>query len=191
MKKILAALMGMTLALPVFAQIQIESSSQAKSFKEYRKEACAIAWEEDGYYFRIADYECSKAQIQGEKYIIRVYLGKTVEEVRQSAKTLHDWFRKADNEDFLYTVNPNGDKVCLYKYNANLYASYGTEVNCKATRISYGTDMAIVIMGGNYQATSAYDRETLVNNLAFGEHTLTGACSFKKDFLKSVKNFKG
>lgn len=125
-----------------------------------------------------------------EQYIIHIYLGKSVEEVQQSAQILQNQFTNADNEAFIYTSNPNADKVCLYKYNANMYASYGTEVNCKTTRITFGADMTQAL-AGNYAATSAADRERLMSNLAFGEHVLTGMCSFKKEFLKSIKNFKG
>lgn len=125
-----------------------------------------------------------------EQYIIHIYLGKSVEEVQQSAQILQNWFTNADNEAFIYTSNPNGDKVCLYKYYANMYASYGTEVNCKSTRIIFGTDMMQALAGG-YAASAAADKQRLIDNLAFGEHVLTGLCSFKMEFMKSIKNFKG
>ena len=188
MKKALLCLLTVILAIPTFGQLQIESGGKAKTATAYKKEASYIRWVEDGYYFRACDYECSKYRLQGEKYIVMLYLGRNQDEVQQSATALKNWFSSASNDDFIYVTNPNEQKVCLYKFNANMYLSYGTEVNCKATRLNFGVDMTNALLNGSY--TSKAKRDELMANIEFGEHILTGMCSFKKDFLKSIKNFK-
>lgn len=176
------------LTMPLFGQLQIESSGQTKTMSEYRKEASYIQWYGDGYYFKIWDYDCSKYKLSGDAYCVMLYLGQNQAEVQQSANILQNWFSNASNEDFIYVTNKNGQRVCVYKYNANIYFSYGTEVNCKATRVQFGADMAAALGGGTYKTKA--QRDELMANVEFGEHVLTGIGSFKKEFLKSIKNFK-
>lgn len=176
------------LTMPVFGQLQIESSGKTKTTSEYRKEANYIQWNEDGYYFKIWDYTCSKYNLAGDANCVMLYLGQNQEEIRQSATTLQNWFSKASNDDFIFVTNKNGQRVCVYKFNANIYFSYGNELNCKAIRVQFGADMTAAIDGGAYKTKA--QRDELLANIEFGKHVLTGMCSFKKEFLKSIKNFK-
>ena len=187
-KTILMSSLLAFLTMPVFGQLQIESSGQTKTMSEYRKEASYIQWYGDGYYFKIWDYDCSKYNLSGDAYCVLLYLGQNKEEVQQSANILQNWFSNASNEDFIYVTNKNGQRVCVYKYNANIYFSYGTEVNCKATRVQFGVDVTAALGGGAYKTKA--QRDELMANVEFGNHILTGMCSFKKEFLKSIRNFK-
>lgn len=180
--------MSVMFALQVHAQIQIESEGKTQTFSENKKNASYIHWIEDGFYFLMADYECSKYHLFGNKFAIKIFLGKTVKEVQQSGVILSQWFDGAKNENFITVSNPDGQKICLYKYNANLYASYGSEMQCKATRIQYGVDMTAALTGAAYKTKQG--RDELMANIEFGDYILTGLCSFSKEFMKSIKNFK-
>jgi len=180
--------MSLFFTLPLCAQIQLGETEKAKKNSEYNKESSFIRFEDGGYYFRAWDYECSKAHLSGESFIVKLFLGTNYEEVQQSGVLLNNWFSNATNDNFTYVTNPNGNKVCIYKYNSNIYFSYGTEVNCKATRLQYGADLAVALTGGRPSTKTSTD--VLMRNVEFGEHVLTGMCSFKKDFMKSIKNFK-
>ena len=180
-------LLSAMISLPVFSQIQIQSEGTTKSISEMKKEARWIQWYDDGYYFKMYDYKCSKFRLYGEKYIIKIFLGKTIQEVQQSGVILQQWFDGAKNDAYINVVNPNGQKICLYKYNANIYASYGNEHDCKSTRLTFAADVAAAF-GGNY-ATKA-ERDELMANIEFGDYMLTGLCSFQKEFMKSITNFK-
>ena len=175
-------------SLPVFGQIQIQESGKTKSVAQTEKEASYIQWYDDGYYFKIADYKCSKYRLTGDKFILKIFLGKNANEIKESGAILQQWFDNAKNDEYIYVTNPDGQKVCIYKFNLNMYASYGTEMNCKATRIQFGADMTNALLGGGY--TSKKERDELMANVEFGEYVLTGLCSFKKDFIKSINNFK-
>lgn len=176
------------LSSPTFGQIQIQSEGKAKSNSELKKEVSYIQWFDDGYYFKMADYKCSKFHLYGDNFIIKIYLGKNASEVKQSGAVLQQWFDGAKNDAFIITTNPNGQNVCLYKFNANIYASYGTETHCKATRLQFGADMTAAIAGSSY--ATPRERDELMANIEFGDYVLTGLCSFKKDFLKSIENFR-
>lgn len=179
------------ISISAFGQIQIQSSGETKTYSEYRKEASHIYWHNDGYYFKVRDYRCEKFKLSGDALCVIVYLGQNQDEVVQSGALINDWFSNASNEDFLYVTNKNGQRVCIYKFNANIYFSYGTEVSCKNTRVEFGTDVAAAF-GNSYDQMLRYNsqRRELLTNLEFGNYVLTGMCSFKKDFLKSIKNFK-
>lgn len=176
------------ISVSAFGQIQIESSGKTKTNSEYQKEASYINWYNDGYYFKVWDYSCSKYHLFGDAFCVQVYLGQNKNEVVQSGVTLNNWFSNASNGDFIYVTNKNGQQVCIYKFNANIYFSYGTEVNCKAVRVQFGLDMTSALTGGAYKTKA--QRDELMANVEFGNHILTGVCSFKKEFLKSIKNFK-
>lgn len=188
MKRTIFALMLCFVSIMSFSQIQIQSEGKTKSTTEAKKEASYIRWENDGYYFRILDYKCSKFHLNGEKYVIKIYLGKNAQEVQQSGDLIQQWFNKAKNEEFINVSNPDGQGICLYKFNLNLYASYGNEMLCKATRLQFGADMAVALAGGGYATKK--ERDEFLANVEFGDYVLTGLCSFKSDFMKSIKNFK-
>lgn len=179
--------------LTVLAQLQLEDSGKAKSLSKYEKEASYIKWMEDGYYYRVTDYDCAKYHLFGEDFVVAIYLGQNAKEVKESGLMLQNWFKSAKNDEFVYTTNKNGRKICIYKFNSNIYFSNGSEVECKATRIQFGLDMTAAIAGGlNGQAnahTSKKQRDELMANVEFGTRILTGVCSFKKDFVKSIENF--
>lgn len=186
--KLSAICLCITLALPAFCQIQIQSEGKAKSNAEMKKEASYIQWINDGYYFKMLDYKCSKFHLYGDNFIIKVYLGQNANEIKQSGMVLQQWFDGAKNDEFIVTTNPNGQNVCLYKFNANIYASYGNETHCKATRLLFGADMTAALTGGSYATKK--ERDELMANIEFGNYVLTGLCSFKKDFMKSIDNFR-
>jgi len=188
MKKLSLMLMLCFVSIMGISQIQIQSEGKTQSFSEAKKEASYIRWHDDGYYFRMLDYECSKYHLSGENFIIKIFLGKNAKEVKESGTIIQQWFNDASNDAFINVTNPNGQKICLYKYNANIYASYGNELRCKAVRIQFGADMAAALTGGAY--TSKKGRDELMANIEFGDYTLTGMCSFKKEFMKSIQNFK-
>lgn len=195
MKRSLLLFWALSLIVPAFGQIQIESSGETKTYSQHNKSITNIVEKEDGYfYYLIPDYKCNQARLEG--YNIEVFIGKTKDEVAKSAETLKNWFSNAKNEAFIYVTNPDGTKICLYKYNANLYASHGNEMNCKDLRVEYGLGMTQVLMGmgstastANVAANAAKNRQVLLDNLAFGQYTMTGMCGFKSGFLKSIKNF--
>lgn len=188
-KTLLTCFVFLTLVIvPAFCQIQIQSEGQTKSYSETKKEISYINWHSDGYYFYLCDYKTAKYHLFGDKFTIKIFLGKNAQEVRQSGDILQQWFDGAKNEAFINVTNPNGQKICLYKYNANLYASYGDEMNCKSTRIQYGADITAAVAGVAY--TTKAERDELMASIEFGDYILSGLCSFKKEFMKSIKNFK-
>lgn len=170
------------------AQLQIESSGKAKSASEYQKDATHIVKLEDGYYYGCLDYECSKYSLYGKQYVVYLYLGNNASEIQQSAITLKNWFEGAKNDEYIYVTNPNGQKVCIYKFNANMYCSYGTDAHCKATRLKFGADMTAALTGLSYKSKEG--RDVLMGNIEFGEHKLTTFFGFKKEFLKEANAFK-
>ena len=176
------------MSIPSYSQIQIQSEGKTKSTSEVKKEVSYIQWYTDGYYFKMLDYKCSKYHLYGDKFIIKIFLGKNANEVQQSGNIIQQWFEKAKNNEYISVKNPDGQGICIYKYNANIYASYGNEDHCKAVRVLYGSDMAAALTGVAY--TSAREREELMNNIEFGDYILTGLCSFKNDFMKSITNFR-
>lgn len=188
MKKACIFLMGLFIATSVFSQIQIAESGQTKSNSDYRKESTLIEHLDDGYYFLLKDYECIQNKLNGEQYMIRLFLGATEDQVKQSYVTLQNWWNNAENDDYIIVTNPNGQNVCLYKYNANIYMSYGDERNCKQTRIQFGLDVTAALAGTKLRTIE--QKQQFINNVAFGEIQLTGGCSFKKEFLKSLKNYQ-
>lgn len=194
MKKILimSAILFMGFST-TFAQLQLENGGMTQSISELQKNRCDIHWCNDGYYYEILDYTCSKYNLEGDKFNIKLYLGQNETEVKQSADILQQWFENASNEEYVYTTNKNGQKVCLYKYNANLYISYGSEQNCKQVRLQFGSDATAAIGGifsgeANTNKTKE-ERDRLLSNIEFGDYMLTTACSFKKGFMRSVQNF--
>lgn len=191
MKKVIIASMLCFVSIICFAQIQIQSEGQAKTISETNKEASYIEWYEDGFYYKMLDYKCSKFHLNGDKFIVKIFLGKNAKEVQKSGDILQQWFNDAKNEAYINISNPNGQNVCLYKFNANIYASYGNEMNCKATRLLFGADMTSAIVGsGQAGYASKNERDELMANIEFGDYVLTGMCSFKNDLMKSIKNFR-
>ena len=188
MKKIFLILMTLLSCQLSIAQLQIESSGKAKSASEYQKDATHIVKLEDGYYYGCLDYECTKYNLYGKQYIVYLYLGDNAAEIQQSANTLKSWFEGAKNDEYIYVTNPNGQKVCIYKFNANMYCSYGTDAHCKATRLKYGADMTAALTGLSYKSKEG--RDVLMGNIEFGEHKLTTFFGFKKEFLKEASAFK-
>lgn len=181
-----------------FAQIQIEEYGKAGTLRTYEKNANSICWIEDGYYFAAWDYDCAKYNLAGDQYHVLIYLGKTKDEVRRSRKIIEDWFKNADNNNFIYVTNPNAQRVCLYKYNSILYCSYGSEYLCKMTINKHKSSVAAAVLSGLTDATTSaiiitsdYEagRKELLANIEFGEHILTSGVSFKKDLMRSFENF--
>lgn len=181
-----------------FAQIQIEEYGKAGTLRTYEKNANSIYWIEDGYYFAAWDYDCAKYNLAGDQYHVLIYLGKTKDEVRRSRKIIEDWFKNADNNNFIYVTNPNAQRVCLYKYNSILYCSYGSEYLCKMTINKHKSSVAAAVLSGLTDATTSaiiitsdYEagRKELLANIEFGEHILTSGVSFKKDLMRSFENF--
>ncbi len=181
-----------------FAQIQIEEYGKAGTLRTYEKNANSIYWIEDGYYFAAWDYDCAKYNLAGDQYHVLIYLGKTKDEVRHSRKIIEDWFKNADNNNFIYVTNPNAQRVCLYKYNSILYCSYGSEYLCKMTINKHKSSVAAAVLSGLTDATTSaiiitsdYEagRKELLANIEFGEHILTSGVSFKKGLMRSFENF--
>lgn len=181
-----------------FAQIQIEEYGKAGTLRTYEKNANSIYWIEDGYYFAAWDYDCAKYNLAGNQYHVLIYLGKTKDEVRHSRKIIEDWFKNADNNNFIYVTNPNAQRVCLYKYNSILYCSYGSEYLCKMTINKHKSSVAAAVLSGLTDATTSaiiitsdYEagRKELLANIEFGEHILTSGVSFKKGLMRSFENF--
>lgn len=202
MKKILLAMFLLFLAVSTSnAQLQITEYGEAYTQQEYKERACSIYWIEDGYYFAAWDYECALYNLVGDQYCVLIYLGKTTEEVEQSKYILENWFNTAINESYIYVTNPNGQRVCIYKYNMNIYCSYGSELDCINTRKKYTSSLTSMITGGlltvltgvDYTASLAYDyevgRKELLANIEFGEHWLASGVSFKKELMHSFDNF--
>lgn len=181
------------------AQIQIEEYGKAESIREHEKKSSSIYWVEDGYYFVAWDYDCARYNLVGDNYCVLVYLGKNKEEVRRSRKILEDWFINAKNSNFIYVTNPNGQRVCLYKYNSLVYCSYGNEYSCKKTINKYKSSTATVVLAGLFGdattgaviVTNEYEagRKELLANIEFGEHILTSGVHFKKGLIRSFENF--
>lgn len=203
MKKILLATILSFLAFASsVAQLQIVEYGEASTMREYEKEACSIYWIEDGYYFVAWDYECASYNLQGNQYCVLIFLGITKEDVKQSRVILEDWYKTASNESYIYVTNPNGQRVCIYKYNSNLYCSYGTELDCKQTQTKYSSSIASMLTAGFFTVLTGIDysssvansyeigRKELLANVAFGEHILTSGVSFKKDLIRSFDNFQ-
>lgn len=184
----LLCLVACMAATNLFAQIQIVSGGTTKAESEVIKASGYISWRGDGYYFKVQDYVCSKYDRTGDKYSVFTYLGKTVDEVKQSGMIVEQWFKEAKNDDFLTVSNPDGRHVCIYKYNSNIYFSYGDVLDCKNTRIRFGFDVTRKIAGE--PTTSDEERSSMETGLSKGTYGLTGYCSFKNGFLKSIKNFK-
>lgn len=181
-----------------FAQIQIEEYGKAGTLRTYEKNANSIYWIEDGYYFAAWDYDCAKYNLAGDQYHVLIYLGKTKDEVKRSRKIIEDWFKNADNNNFIYVTNPNAQRVCLYKYNSILYCSYGSEYLCKMTINKHKSSVAAAVLSGLTDATTSaiiitsdYEagRKELLANIEFGEHILTSGVSFKKGLMRSFENF--
>lgn len=187
-----------TISQSNFAQIQIEEYGKAGTLRTYEKNANSIYWIEDGYYFAAWDYDCAKYNLAGDQYHVLIYLGKTKDEVRHSRKIIEDWFKNADNNNFIYVTNPNAQRVCLYKYNSILYCSYGSEYLCKMTINKHKSSVAAAVLSGLTDATTSaiiitsdYEagRKELLANIEFGEHILTSGVSFKKGLMRSFENF--
>lgn len=187
--------------LSTFAQLQITEYGQAYSMREYEKNACSIYWIEDGYYFAAWDYDCALYNLVGDQYNVLIYLGKTNKEVEQSKCILENWFKTALSGSYIYVTNPNGQRVCIYKYNSNLYCSYGTELDCKITQKKYSSSLASMIAAGAITVLTGVDQTTnvansyergrkeLLANIEFGTHVLVSGVSFKKDLMRSFENF--
>lgn len=184
-------MVAMLMAAMSFAQIQIDGGGKAETATQNYKHSTYISWEGDGYYFHMLDYECSKISLKGARFNVYIYLGQNDEEVKQSADILKKWYDQAANDAFITVTNPNGDKLTIYKYNANIYASYGNEQDCRNTRINYGLDIAGIFLADDatLDRVAAQERQVLIDNIAYGEHQLVAVINFKKDFLKSIKNF--
>lgn len=184
-----------------FAQIQIEEYGKAESMRKYEKKSSSIYWIEDGYYYSAWDYDCASYNLIGNNYCVLIYLGKDKEEVKRSKKILEDWFSKAENSNFIYVTNPNGQKVCLYKHNSLLFCSYGNEYLCKATIKKHKSSVAVAVLAGLFTdattsaiiISSEYEagRKELLANIEFGEHILTSGVYFKKELMRSFDNFLG
>ncbi|MBR5573612.1 MAG: hypothetical protein IKW35_03870 [Paludibacteraceae bacterium] len=182
-----------------FAQIQIEEYGKAESMRKYEKKSSSIYWVEDGYYYSAWDYDCASYNLIGNNYCVLIYLGKDIEEVKRSKKILEDWFSKAENSNFIYVTNPNGQKVCLYKHNSLLFCSYGNEYLCKATIKKHKSSVATAVLAGLFTdamtsaiiISSEYEagRKELLANIEFGEHILTSGVYFKKELMRSFENF--
>ena len=85
-----------------------------------------IVEEEDGYFFYLYDFGCSRAKIFDEKYFIKVYMGKTKEDALSSKKMIKQWCQKAKRNEYITVTNPNGQKVMLFKdIPGIIYLTYG------------------------------------------------------------------
>ena len=109
-------------------QFDAESAGRMTKWIDINKDSKHkyIIEEEDGYYFYLYDFGCSRAEIFDEKYFIKVYMGKTKDDALSSKKMIKQWCKKAKRNDYITVTNPNGQKVMLFKGTPGiLYMSYG------------------------------------------------------------------
>ena len=102
------------------ATIQIESEGSAvDKFNFYKfdkdKKDENIVKTEEGYFFYLYDYGCRVIEIFEEKYWIKLFLGKTPDDVLKSANMINQWYKQAKPKSYIVVTNPDGQKITLFK----------------------------------------------------------------------------
>ncbi len=143
MKKHFLIIMLAWAAMPLIAQnsssaLQIESQGSGAQLAtnsyysfDTEKKMGNIVKEEDVYYYYLYDFCCGLTQVYEDKYFIKLYMGKSIDDVTASYKTIKKWYKKAKMNEYIIVSNPNGQKVLLYK---------SLELNSsKVITVTYGT----------------------------------------------------
>lgn len=187
------------------ATIQIESSGSAADkfdFNKFDKDQKNgnIVKTEEGYFFYRYDYGCGAIEIFEEKYWIKLFLGKTIDDVVKSGEMINQWYKQAKPKSYIVVTNPDGQKITLFRDIApNLFLSYGTIEDIKWANESMKTDAnntltGLVPFAGIFNASAAKQdqekRDTYVKDkIADGTYQIT-TCVDKNTFMRKIKNFK-
>ena len=184
------------------ATIQIESEGSAvDKFNFYKfdkdKKDENIVKTEEGYFFYLYDYYCRLIEIFEEKYWIKLFLGKTPDDVLKSANMINQWYKQAKPKSYIVVTNPDGQKITLFK-NATpgLFLSYGTTEDIKWVIESMKTDAnntmtALIPFAGILNASAAKQdmeiRDTYIKSkIADGTYQPTHNVD-KNTFMRKIK----
>lgn len=184
------------------ATIQIESSGSAGGkfdFNKFDKDQKHenIVKTEEGYFFYLYDYGCKAIEIFEEKYWIKLFLGKTIDDVLKSGEMINKWYKQAKSKSYIVVTNPDGQKITLFKNVApSLFLSYGTIEDIKWANESMNTDAnntltGLVPFAGILNARSAQEdrerRDTYIKDkIADGTYQLTMNVD-KNTFMRKIK----
>lgn len=184
------------------ATIQIESSGYAggkfdfnKFDKDQKNEN--IVKTEEGYFFYRYDYGCGAIEIFEEKYWVKLFLGKTIDDVLKSGEMINQWYKQAKRKSYIVVTNPDGQKITLFKdVVPGLLLSYGTIEDIKWANESMNTDAnntltGLVPFAGILNARSAQEhrerRDTYIKDkIADGTYQLTTWID-KNTFMRKIK----
>ena len=112
--------------------IQIDAESAGRVMKtkwvDFDKDAKHryVVKEDDGYYFFLYDYGTSQIDLFEDKYFIKLFMGKTLEDVQSSYQTLRQWYKKVKNKEYMSVTNPDGQKIVICKGVAYIDLTYGS-----------------------------------------------------------------
>lgn len=171
-------------------QITEKGKAKAKTKTVVDSLHAVILQEEDGFYFYAYDYACYLTSLIDKEYFVKVFMGKTRGNVLESAAIIEKWFKKAKNDEYIMLTNPDGQQVCLYKFNANIYISKGSGEDCRKRRVEFGKDIAYSFTGIFSYIREAENKDRIFSQILMGNYKPTSICSFKYEFQKAVKKFK-
>ena len=158
-----------------------------------------IIKEDDSYYFFLYDYATSHIEIFDDKYWIKLFMGKTIEDVQTSYQNLNQWYKKAKKSEYISVTNPNGQKVIICKYKGNMYLTYGTIddviTTYKMVENSFSNDMLTIVPvvgllnSGNAVRTESEAATYIRAKIADGTYCPTNAIGLN-DIKSAVKTLQ-
>lgn len=120
MKKIFMAIaICLVCAVNGFGQITMGNSGSSKIENYVIK----------GVYYNIKCYDTvyvlNVKDLESTEFI-RIQLGNTIEEAKNSLTSLYDWFKSAKTKDYIEFSSANGTTITMYKYTSTVpYFSEG------------------------------------------------------------------
>lgn len=187
--------------------IQIDAGSAGRVMKmkwgDFNKDAkhLNVVKEDDGYFFFLYDYGTSQIDLFEDKYFIKLFMGKTLEDVQSSYQTLKQWYKKAKNKEYMSVTNPDGQKIliCKYSVDASIYLTYGsiddiiTTIKVVKDRFSNTMLAAVPLVNlmtsGDRKRTESDNASYVRDKIATGTYYPTNYIVFNQ-FGSSVRKMK-
>lgn len=173
----------------LYAQLQVESScmnEKTGSFYDFDKnnKHNRIIQMEDGFYYFMYDDACRDLEIYDEAFFLKIFMGKTYNDVLTSMSMLEDWFKNNKVHQYMTVSNPNGQKILIYRGYASCIFTNGTLDDIKMYLLDAESKAHI---GGEEAKTTKFTR--VRSQIDEGTYHPTKGI-FKQDMRAAFQKFK-
>ena len=167
------------------------NGKQAEWFEDFDTECknMNIVKEEDGFYYYSYDWCCEKVDLFDDRYWVKLFVGKTYEEVLTSFNTIIEWYKNAKEGEYVTIENPDGQRILIYKiWLGGGYISYGTLDDIQWNKMQ--SKMPTTGFGLYSDTSEGIVYNNIQTRVAEGKFHPTGYLGSKMTFRATIKTFK-